>query len=100
MKLKLGHSFSQFTNRFKIRIFGESDLSRTSTFFDIHKKILGFLNVALAGLLNFSEFMRKVENLVLLIYKFQFHVFLSSLKSRENLILEVPLISYWIHLTT
>ena len=42
---KLGHNFSC-----------------TSKFFSIHNEISGFLNVALSGLLNFSQFMEKWEN--------------------------------------
>ena len=34
----------------------------SSKFFPIYKEILGFLNVALAGLLNFCQFMKLMEN--------------------------------------
>ena len=33
-----------------------------SRFFPIHKEILGFLNVALSGLLIFSQVMKKMKN--------------------------------------
>ena len=36
----------------------------TSKLFPIHRKILGFLNVTLTGLLSFSQFMIKMENWV------------------------------------
>ena len=37
-------------------------LGCTSKLFPIHRKVLGFLIVALAGLLSFSQFMIKMEN--------------------------------------
>ena len=39
-------------------------LGRTSKFSLINKEILGVLNAALSGLLNCSQFMEKMENLV------------------------------------
>ena len=39
-------------------------LGRTSKFSPINKEILGVLNAALSGLLNCSQFMEKMENLV------------------------------------
>ena len=42
--------------------FWELDLGSTPKFFPFHKDIFGFLNVALAGLFNFSQFMKKMEN--------------------------------------
>ena len=37
-------------------------LGYTSTFFPINKEIFGFFNVALAGLLNFSQFKKNMKN--------------------------------------
>ena len=37
-------------------------LGCTSRFFLINQKILWFLNVALAGLLDFSQFMKEIKN--------------------------------------
>ena len=37
-------------------------LGCTSKFLSIHKKILEFWNVALAGMLNFSQFLKEVKN--------------------------------------
>ena len=58
--LDKGITFSQFLHRFQIGIFWVLVLGCTSRFFPINKKILGFLNVALAGLLDFSQFMKKI----------------------------------------
>ena len=51
----IGHDFAQFTHRFKIGIFWVLVLGCTSKFFPVHKQILGFLNVALSGLLYFFQ---------------------------------------------
>ena len=56
VKLKLGHKLSQFIHRLKIRILWVLVVAFTSRFFPIHKAILGFLSVALAGLLGFETF--------------------------------------------
>ena len=53
LKLRLGHKFSQFIQRFKIGIFWVLVLDYTSKCFPINKGILGFLNVVLAELLSF-----------------------------------------------
>ena len=44
--------------------FSGLSLGCTSKLFPIHRKVLGFLNAALAGLLSFSQFMIKMENWV------------------------------------
>ena len=64
--LKLGHKCSQFIHIFKIRIFWVLALGCTYKLFPIYNEILGFLNVALAGLLNFSQFMKNIENYIFL----------------------------------
>ena len=64
VKLKLGQDFSQFIHTFKIGIFCVLILGCISKFFQIHKEILGFLNVAFSGLCNFTQFMTKMENCI------------------------------------
>ena len=90
--------FSQFIRRFKVGIFWVLVLGCTSKFFPINKEILGFLNIAPARLLIFSNSWkrRKIE---LFEYKprLHFQIFPNSLKSWEIGIFEVPSISfYWI----
>ena len=62
--LKLGHTFSRFIHIFKIRTFWLLALGCTYKLFPIYNEILGFLNVALAGLLNFFQFMKNIENCI------------------------------------
>ena len=64
VNLKLGHKFCQFIHRDKIGIFWVLNLDCISNFFLIHKEMFKFFNVALAGLLNFFQFMKKMENRV------------------------------------
>ena len=52
---------SQVIHRFKIGIFCV-DLRLYFQVFPINKKIFGFLNVALAGLLSFSQLKKKMKN--------------------------------------
>ena len=64
------HKFSQFLHIVKIGIFWVLVLNCTSKFFPINKEILGFFNIALAGLLNFSQVMKKIKKIGFLnIYK-------------------------------
>ena len=56
------NSSIDFLHRFQIGIFWVLVLGCTSRFFPINKEILGFLNVALAGLLDFFQFMKKIKN--------------------------------------
>ena len=60
VKLRLGLKFFQFIHRFKIGIFWVLMFGCTSKFFPINQDILGYLNVALAGLVNF-QFMKIVK---------------------------------------
>ena len=58
----MGQKFSQFIRRSKFGIFWELALGYTSKVFPFVKESLQFLNNALAGLLNFSQFMKKKKN--------------------------------------
>ena len=62
VKLRLGHKFSQCIHRFKIGIFWVLVLGCTSKFFPINQEIFEFLNVGLAGLLNFFWFKKKMKS--------------------------------------
>ena len=59
--VKLRSNFSNSSIDSKLGFF-VLVLGYTSKFFPINKKIFGFLNVALAGLLNFSQFKKKMKN--------------------------------------
>ena len=64
VKIRLGHKFSQFLQRSGIGIFCVLVLGGTCKFFPISKDILVLLNVSLAGVLNFSQFLKKMKNWV------------------------------------
>ena len=84
-KLRLGSKVSQFIHWFKTKIFWLLVLDCTSKFFSINKEILGFFNVALAGLFNFSQFMKIMKNCFFYYKpKLCFQIFLSSLKIWET----------------
>ena len=59
VKHKLGHNFPQFFYRFEIGTFEPWIQVFDNSLRDLK---LGFLNVALDGLLNFSQFMDEIEN--------------------------------------
>ena len=59
--VKLRSNFSNSSIDSKLGFF-VLVLGYTSKFFPINKKIFGFLNVALAGLLNFSQFKKKMKS--------------------------------------
>ena len=66
VKLKLGPEFSQFIHRLKYSYDYDSNMEFLSVgimlyfqFSQIHKEILGFLNVALAGLLDFPNLSKR-----------------------------------------
>ena len=66
VKRNLGNKFSPFIHRFEIGIIWVLILGCISRFFAIHNEILGFLNVALAELLIFFKFMKKMKKLDIL----------------------------------
>ena len=64
VKLRLGQKFSQFIHRSKIEIFWVLVLGCTSKVFPFNKEGLEFLNIHLLGLLNFSQFLKKIKKIV------------------------------------
>ena len=62
VKLRLGQKFSQFIHRFKIGIFLVLVLGCTFKVFPFDKESVKFLNIALVGLLDFSQFLKKIKN--------------------------------------
>ena len=96
VKLRLGQNFSQFIHRFKIEIFWVVVLGCTSKLSPFDKQSLKFLNIALAGLLNFFQFLKKIKKWGFF-YKpgLHFQIVPNSLKSWETRTFEVPLISYY-----
>ena len=91
VKLKLGHNFSQFILDSKL---GLLNVKRRLYLQRDSQRKLGFLNVALAGSLNFSELMGRLK-IGILQYKLElyFQDFSSSLNSW---ICELPLLSYFV----
>ena len=96
VKLRLGQNFSRFIHRFKIEIFWVVVLGCTSKLSPFDKQSLKFLNIALAGLLNFFQFLKKIKKWGFF-YKpgLHFQIVPNSLKSWETRTFEVPLISYY-----
>ena len=82
VKLKLGHNFSQFICRFKTgtsESWTKAVLSHLSQFTKKFRK-LWLLNVVLAGLFNFSQFMEETEN----IFQYQLRLYLQIFPSSLN----------------
>ena len=91
----MGHSLSQLTLRFKLG-FLNVGLRLYFEFFPNSGKYWksGFLNVALVGLSNFSQFTRKIISLGSL----YFQISPNSLKIWKIGIFESPLVSYFFRL--
>ena len=63
LKLKLGHSFSQFTLRFDLRFLNVGLRLYFELFSNLRKDWkLGFVNISLVRLLNFSQFFKEMKN--------------------------------------
>ena len=94
VELRLGHTFCQFIHKSKIVIFWVLVLGCLWSFL-INKEILGFFNVALAGLPNHEKKNKKL-GFFELEPRLHFQVFPNSLKSWEIGIFEALLFSYFI----
>ena len=89
VKLQLGHSFLKLIYRLQIGAFRLLFLSCTCNFIPNSQSNLklGFLNVAPAGLFNFTQFIKEIENWDFEYYlSLYFQIFPNSLKSWEIVI--------------